>query len=219
MRSSRIRDGTHVSCIVSWIPYHWATREAFIVTIVTLFPSLPLMALLATRFPPKFHRFQVHLLPFRCRLPIIIPIVVFLPWTSFNSSLLLCFLTLMPLSLNFLETLLGLLGFVGRPHIQPHFSLYSLQKFYCTVVGRIYKNISSLIPCDPKGFGFSNSEWLEFVDLHCFLSFLLVNCPTELISFLEHFFKCGPYHLELFQFTFPPWAVSLIKHTACSQLS
>lgn len=121
----------------------------------------------------------------------------------------------MPLSLNFLEILLGLSGFVGRPYIQPHLSLYSLQKFYCIVVGRIYKNISSLIPCDLEGLGFSNSEWLEFVDLHCFLSFHLVNCSTELISFLEHFSKCGPYHLELFQFTFPPWTVSLIRHTAC----
>ena len=59
----------------------------------------------------------------------------------------------MPLSLNFLETLLGLSGFVGRPHIQPHLSLFSLRKFYCTVAGCIYKNISSLIPCDLEGLG------------------------------------------------------------------
>ena len=28
--SSRIRDGTHVSCIGRWVFYHWATREAII---------------------------------------------------------------------------------------------------------------------------------------------------------------------------------------------
>ena len=42
--------------------------------------------------------------------------------------------------------------------LAPHLSLYSLQKFYCIVVGRIYKNISSLIPCDLEGLGFSNSK-------------------------------------------------------------
>ena len=35
MGSSQIRDRTHVSCIGRWILYHWATREAPVLSILT----------------------------------------------------------------------------------------------------------------------------------------------------------------------------------------
>lgn len=92
--------------------------------------------------------------------PIIIPIVVFLPWTWFNS----CYYFLAPYphaSFSQLSgTLLRALRLCGKAtHTTSHLSLFFTRSFICTVMAAFTRNISSLIPCDPRRALANSGDW------------------------------------------------------------